>query len=56
MPENTLLIASLFQHVLFEVLLPQVEAEVAVVSEIAPGVPLETSPQWIGKGRTVKGR
>ena len=53
---NASLIPSLFQHVLPEILLPQGEAEVTVTGEIAPGVPLETSPQWIGRGRIVRGR
>ena len=44
---TSLLVSSLLQHILTEVMLPKVEAEVAVAGEIAPGVPLETSPQWI---------
>ncbi len=34
MPDKALSITSLFQHVLLQVLLPQVEAEVAVTSKI----------------------
>ena len=37
MPDKALSITSLFQHVLLQVLLPQVEAEVAVTSKITPG-------------------
>ncbi len=40
-------VSSLLQHILFQILLPQVEARVTVTGEIAPGVSLETSPQWI---------
>ena len=48
------LVSSLLQHILFQILLPQVEARVTVTGEIAPGVSLETSPQWIWEGRIVK--
>ena len=36
------LVASLPQHILFEILLTQVKVKVAVVSKIAPGMSLET--------------
>jgi len=46
-PLTPLSIASLLQHALSQVLLPQVEAKVAVTGKIASGVPLETSLQGI---------
>lgn len=38
MLEKALLVASLIQHMLTEMLLPQVKAKVAVAGKIAPGV------------------
>ncbi len=41
---SPLFITSLFQHILFQRLLTQVEAIVAVIGKIAPGMSLETPP------------
>ena len=43
-PENILLIPSFTKHVLPEILLPQIEAKVAVIGKIALGISLETPP------------